>query len=245
MPQDFQFLAEGEIGQPFGKSLLIEQGLNIVMTQIGHDRHDFDGRIVPANFEFRRNRQVQGKRRTIAPGRQREAVHRLIGQHGDLVSRHIHGRQPGARHFVKQRTGCNTQSGRCNMYADTPANTRQFLQGKCIVDLGGRRVVNRKGLHIGMRQVRRRNRQIHGRKIDPAREMLEQKALKMKVMRRTDAAALFQQMRRRKPGFVTGRFQRLGFRAIAIGLVEQLIEHWPEFGRQSKGFELGGHALDG
>ena len=131
------------------------------------------------------------------------------------------------------------------MYTDTPADARQFLQGKGVVDLGRRGVVNRKGLHIGTGQTRRRHGQFDRREIGTARKVFEQKPLKMKIMRRTDAAAFFQQMRRRKPGFVTRRLQRLGFRTIAIRFIEQLIEHRPELGRQGKGFELAHHALDG
>ena len=131
------------------------------------------------------------------------------------------------------------------MYTDTPADTRQFLQGKSVVDLGGCRIVDRKGLHAGTRQIHRRYRQFQRRKIDTARKVFEQKALEMKIMRRTNAATLFQQMRGRKPSLGASGFQRLGFRAIAIRLVKKLIEHRPELGRQGKGCKLADHALDG
>jgi alkylation response protein AidB-like acyl-CoA dehydrogenase len=39
--------------------------------------------------------------------------------------------------------------------------------------------------------------------------------------------------------------ERLGLDAVAVGLVEQLIEHRQELGRQRKSLEFGDHALDG
>ena len=131
------------------------------------------------------------------------------------------------------------------MYTNTPADARQFLQGEGVVNLGCRGVVNRKGPHIGRRQTHRRQGQFDRREIGTARKILEQEALKVKIVRRTNATALFQQMRGGQPGFGTSRFQRLGFRAIAIRLVKQLIEHRPELGRQGKRCKLADHALDG
>ena len=58
-------------------------------------------------------------------------------------------------------------------------------------------------------------------------------------------AAALQQMQGGQSGFRAGRFQRLGFRTIAVRLVEQLIEQRRELRGQAGRFQLAGHALDG
>jgi hypothetical protein len=71
------------------------------------------------------------------------------------------------------------------------------------------------------------------------------KALQVIVVRRADGATLFEQVRRRQTGFAARRFECLGLAAVAVGLVEQLVENRQELGRQREGLEFSDHALDG
>jgi hypothetical protein len=78
----------------------------------------------------------------------------------------------------------------------------------------------------------------------PLREILEQKTLQVIVVSRADGTTLLQQMRRRQAAFAARRFQRLGFTAIAVGLVEQLAENRRELCRQREGLQFADHAFD-
>ena len=128
IPEHFQLVAEGEVGKTFDHGLLVEPGLDVVVTQVGDDRHDFDARLVRGDLELGRHRQIQRYGRAVATRSQREAFDRRVGQHGDFVARHVDRRQPVTRDRVERRTWDDSDTGRRNMYPDAPADARQRLQ---------------------------------------------------------------------------------------------------------------------
>ena len=66
----------------------------------------------------------------------------------------------------------------------------------------------------------------------------------MVVVGRGQRAAIEQQARRGFAGFAAGGFQRLGFAAVAVGLVDQLRQDRREFVGQDTALEFFDHALD-
>jgi hypothetical protein len=115
---------------------------------------------------------------------------------------------------------------------------------KSVVDFGGRRVINRKGLDVGTWQALRELRRFGCREGSATRELFEQKALQVIVVRRADGTAFFKEVGGRQAGFAARRFQCLGFTPVPVGPVKQLAENWRELGRQRESRELTDHALD-
>jgi hypothetical protein len=192
------------------------------MTQVGDHRNDFDARLVGSDLEVGGHRQVQRDGRAVATAAQREPVHHRIRQHGDLAARQVDRRQPLASDLVQRRPRRDAQRRRRDVDADLPAESGQRLHREGIVNFGRRRVVDRESAHVGSSQTSRRQRRCRGRKSGAMREVVDQEALQVIIVRRAESAAFLQQLRRRQAGFAARRFQRLGLAAVAVGLVEQL-----------------------
>ena len=239
-----RLVAEGEVGETFDDGLRIEQRFDVVMAQVGDDGNDLYARLVGGDLEFGRHREVQGYGRTVAPRGEGKALDRRVGQHGDLVARHIDRRQPVARDRVERRAGNDAEAGRCNMYTDAPANARQRLQREGVVDLGRRRVVDRKGGDIGARQALGQCGKFDFRETGAGREILVEETLEVVVVCRADRAAAVEQVQRGDTQLAARGFERLGLETVAVGLAKQLVEQRLELGRQAESLQLANHAFD-
>ena len=74
--------------------------IEIAMTKVGCDLHALGARFVRERRAISGKLRVQGQRGTFIAGGERIALDDRIGQHGDLVAGHVHGRQPVARDLV-------------------------------------------------------------------------------------------------------------------------------------------------
>jgi hypothetical protein len=126
---------------------------------------------------------------------------------------------------------------------DAQAAVRADLDGEGIIDFGGMRVVDGEGLDCRKRQITKLYRCFMCGEVGAVREVLEQEAAKLVVVGTADRAALLQQCRNREPRLGAGRFQRLGFDAVAVRLVQQRLQQGFELGRQAAGLEFFDHAL--
>ena len=115
----------------------------------------------------------------------------------------------------------DAQRGRGDMHADAPVAVGQLVHRERIVDFRGGRVIDAEGVHVGQRQFVRCA-QLDGREAGAMREMLEQEALQMVILRGGQCAAALQQMCGGQMRRCAGRFQRLDFEGVAIRFVEQL-----------------------
>ena len=89
---------------------------------------------------------VHGKRWQVTPGVQRPALDGVVREHRDLVARHVDRRHTSATNLVERRPRCEVTPRGCNVDPNPQPPVSKRGNGKCIVDLGRRRIVNRKGL---------------------------------------------------------------------------------------------------
>ncbi len=179
----------GRVGR---QGFLGDQGVELIVAQIAGHAH-----LLHAGFEFGSlevvaDGAVQRQRGAIAAGLQGEGLHQGVGQHGDLVARHIHGGQAVARELLPVGIARQRQRRGGDMNAQPHPAIVQPLQRKRIVDLGGGRVVDAERRSGGQRQrvVERRHRQRReGRALGKA---FQQKALHVKRPRRGDGPGVAQ-----------------------------------------------------
>ena len=137
MPEVQQLVAETEFAQSGSDSFGIEYRLDVVVTQIGGDMHHFQAGFVAQYFERFIDRQIERHRRAIDPAIQGVARHNGIGQHGDLVARHIDRGQASPGDPIKRRSMGDAEPGSGDVNTDATADTRQFGDRQSIVDFGG------------------------------------------------------------------------------------------------------------
>ena len=89
---------------------------------------------------------VHGKRWQVTPGVQRPALDGVVREHRDLVARHVDRRHTSATNLVERRPRYEVTPRGCNVDPNPQPPVSKRGDGKCIVDLGRRRIVNRKGL---------------------------------------------------------------------------------------------------
>ncbi len=244
-PEPLQFGGERKVAEPGRQRLLVENGLDVVVAQVGDDRHLFQLRLVAANGKIGGDIEIQRDGRCGLARTEREAFDHGLGQHGDLAAGHVHRRQPVAGDASELRIGGDAQARRGDVDADPHAAIRVRDDGEGVVDLRRMRVVDREGAHLGHGQLRMVGGVRESRKTCSGGKVLDQEAAEAIFVRIGNRAAAPQQPRRRQAGIATGRFQRLRFRAVAVRLVEQLRQHRREFGGQRAGLQFFDHALDG
>jgi hypothetical protein len=244
-PEVQQFVAEGEAGESADHGFGVEDRLDFVMPQVGGYMHHLQPGFLGNDLEIVVDREIQRNRRAIdAPG-QRVAVDDGIGQHGDLVARHVDGGQAPARDRVERRAAREAERGCGDVDADARADAGQPDDRERVVDLGGGGVVDRKGGDIGARQIAGQFRRGERGKGRAFRELFMQEAAVVQVVGRPDRAALEQQLRRGQAGITTGGFEGLGFRLVAIGRIKQRVGQRGDFRRQTECLEFADPALDG
>ena len=199
--------------------------VELVVAQIAGNRHRFDARFAAQQSQRGLIKaQIQRQRRAIASFLQRVGLHQRIGQHGDFVARHIDGGEPAAAQAVDVAIGCDRQRRRCNMDAQHHRAAAQALDRERVVDLGGGRVVDRKSTHLGARQRLADGHGLHRREAQTLREVLQHKALPMKLVGRVDRAAAQQQVQGRGFAVTRGLHHGLVLGRVFVGLKKNFVE---------------------
>ena len=153
---------------------------------------------------------------------EREATDHILGQHGELASRHVRGREALARHGIDRRARRKAEGWRRNVDPDAHASGEP-LHRKGVVDLRGADVVQAEGRRRGARQVRGQRRHLMGRKHRPAGKKLVQEALQVVSVAVRQPSAAREELRRRKARLGTSLLKRLGLRLVAIRGIKQFV----------------------
>ena len=243
---------EGQFGREavLGHRLAGQRGhrddlVELVVAQVGGDRHALDPGLGAEHCQRRFVvADVQADRRAIAAFGQGVALHHLVGQHRDLVARHVDRGQALAGELVDRRIGPEGQRRRGNVHAKDHGAGLQAVDRQRIVDLGGLRVVDRERLHWGQRQLVLDRRCGQHRETRALGELLEQKALPVKLVRRRDRACGLQQVQRRALGALGRLDHRLVLGAILVGLEQDAVELLSHRVRAAASRQLSGPVLD-
>jgi hypothetical protein len=226
------------------EGLLGDQGVELVVAQIAGHAHLLHAGFKFGGLQIAADGAVERQRGAVAPGLQREGLHQGVGQHGDLVARHIHGGQAVARDLLPVGIARQRQRRGGDVNAQPHPAIVQPLQRKRIVDLGGGRVVDAERRSRSQRQrvVERRHRQRRkGRALGKA---FQQKALHVKRPRRGDGPGVAQQGERAMPGLLDRQRHGLELRAVFVGFEQDLIELVGNFRRAATRGQFGGEGVD-
>ena len=232
----------GRSGQPFGRDQRVEH----VEPQVVGNRHALH--LAAGVEQGQGGFVVGGVERQGRAGlslAERVVAHHLVGQHGDLVARHVDGGEPVAGHVVDGVAGLHGQAGRRDVHAQRDAAGAESGHGQGIVDLGGAGVVDREGLHVGERQPGvvdpgRGQR----REAGAVREELEQEALPVELVGRRNGARALQQLQGRELGLASGLHHGLVFGGVLVGAEQDAVELLAHRGRSGAGHQLGSPVVD-
>ncbi|MNS41413.1 hypothetical protein D3C72_737640 [compost metagenome] len=205
---------------------LRDDGVELVVAQVGDDRHAFELRLGGLQLErgFVEAR-IERHGRAVAAFEQRVGVDHLVGQHGDLVARHVHGGHARTRHGVDGAARRERQARRGDVDADRDGVAAHALHGQRVVDFGGLRVVDREGPHaFGQRQVVGDGRRRERGKAGALGEVLEQEAPPVELVGRIDGAGALQQIERRALRGARGVDHGLVLGRVLVGLEQDLVE---------------------
>ncbi|MCY1370479.1 hypothetical protein D9M69_575710 [compost metagenome] len=112
-----------------GQPVFGDDRVELVVAQVVRDRHAFQRGA--AVLDLQRGlvkADVERHGGAVAPGHQGVGLHHLVGQHGDLVARHVDGGQAVARDLVDGTLGCDGQTGCCDVDAQRDGAAAQSLQ---------------------------------------------------------------------------------------------------------------------
>ncbi|MNV21950.1 hypothetical protein D3C71_1129030 [compost metagenome] len=214
-------MLERRVGEPFFGHHAVE----LVVAQVGDHVHalQFGFRA----FEFQRgfvDGDVQRHGRVGAAFVQRVGLHHVVGQHGDLVARHVHRGQARAAELVDGAARLDGQTRRGDVDAQHHGARAQALHRQRIVDFGGLRVIDGIRLRGGQRQLVRNGGCGDGGKACALGEVLEQEALPVELVGRIDGARLLQQVERRGVRGAAGVHHGLVLGRVLVGLEQDLVE---------------------
>ena len=207
--------------------LLGNHRVQAVVPQVDGDGHPLEPRL----------RFLQSQRGLVESRVQRDGgafaaflqgvgLHHVVGEHGDLVTRHVDGGQALAGDSVEGRRRLQREAGRRDVDADGDGTGAQPLHRERVVDLRGRRIVDREGLRLAQRQLLANLRRRKRREARALGKVVEQKALPVELVRAGDGAGLLQQVQRRRVGIARGLDHRLVLGSVLVGLeqdLEQLV----------------------
>ena len=177
--------------EPFGGDHTVE----LVVAQVGGDGHLFQLGFGAADLQRGFvQRHIQRHRGAGAPLGQGVGLHHVVGQHGDLVARHVHGGQAVARHVVHRAAGLQRQAGCGDVDAQHHGAAAQALQRQGVVDFRGLGVVDGVRLHVGQRQLVLDGWGLQRRETSAFGEILEQEALPVELVGRVDGTRTLQQV---------------------------------------------------
>ena len=168
-----------------------DDGIELVMTQVGRDGHALDAGfgVLQRERGFVK-RGVERHGGAVTAFLQGVALHHLVGQHGDFVARHVDGGQALATQLINRVARLQGQRRCSDVDAQRDGAAAQTLHRQGVVNLGGLRVVDRVGLHMRQWQRVCNRRRLQARKARALREVIKQKALPMKLICRSDGARL-------------------------------------------------------
>ncbi len=195
------------------------------MAQVGGHVHALQ--LGLGAFELQRrfvDGDVQRHGRVGAAFVQRVGLHHVVGQHGDLVARHVHGGQAGAAQLVNGAARLDGQAGRGDVDAQHHGARAQALHGQRVVDFGGLRIVDGIGLRGGQRQLVGNDRRRERGKARALGEVLEQKALPVELVGRVDGARLLQQIEWGGVRGTAGLDHGLVLGRVLVGLEQNLVK---------------------
>ncbi len=205
-----------------GERLFGNQLIQRVVAQIVLHEHALGARF--ARHDFLRlaiDDHIQRQRRPEAPLSQRERFDDAIGQHRDLVARHIDGRQTRAGDRIDIVATRDAERRRGDVHADPHAAVCQMLDGERIVDFSGGDVVDRERLHVGFRQIFRQRADRDRRKTGAVREKLGEEFRLVQCAGRRNPAAFEHQPRLRNAARRGRAFERLVFDRVLVRLGQQ------------------------
>ena len=192
-----------------------------VEAQVVDDGHAFHRRAFAHRHAVAVDFDIQRQRGARTARGERERADHGIGQHRDLAPRHVDGRQPRAGDRVECAAARNRERGRRDVDADLVMAVAERPHGERVVDLGGRRVVDRERGDVGERQLAWRRQRRIGRKVESLRKRRQAERVEMVIVRRRDRAAGGQQRQRiGARGLARGR-ERLPFERILVRPIEQ------------------------
>ena len=189
VPQQLEFGGVGVIELARGHCFFVEQGFQRVVAQVGGDVQAFDAALAADDCQrFGIRFHIQRERGADLVGAQREGLHHVVRQHGDLVARHVHGGHALRGDGVDGRVRGDAQRGCGDMDADAPVAVGQFFQRERVVDLGGAGIVDAEGVDRRQRQFGMLFHRDLGEG-GAAREILEQELVQVIVVRGRQRAA--------------------------------------------------------
>eukprot|EP01022_Parablepharisma_sp_SALTPOND_P030346 TRINITY_DN760_c0_g2_i2.p1 TRINITY_DN760_c0_g2~~TRINITY_DN760_c0_g2_i2.p1 ORF type:complete len:1834 (-),score=673.82 TRINITY_DN760_c0_g2_i2:3861-9362(-) len=223
LPQQGNLILVRIVAQVLGQRLFGDQRVEVVVAQVAGDRHQLGATLGGEHFPVGRiQRGVQRQRRTGGAGIQGVGRHQLVGQHGDLLARHVDGGHASTGDRIDGVAALDGQARRSDVDAHAQLAVGQVRHRQRIVDFGGGDVIDGEGLHIGHGQVGDRRGNVDGGKAGTTREELVEEARVVQILRRGHAAGGQHQALRGGLHFLGGGVQGLVFDAVLVGLEEQL-----------------------
>ena len=126
--------------------------------------------------------------------------------------------------MVGRAAGLDRQAGRGNVDAQHHGAGAQALHRQRIVDLGGGRVVDRKGARRRQRQLVLDRGRLEFRKARALGKVLQQEAFPVELVGRVDGAGPDQQVQRPQVGGARGLDHGLVLGCVLVGLEQDLVE---------------------
>jgi hypothetical protein len=163
-----------------------------VVAQVGDHRHPLDARAVAGDDEVAADVEVERQGRAVAAFAEGEAADDVLGQHRDLVARHVHRGQPLAGDGVEGGFAAEADARRGDVDADAPAGVGGGDR-EGVVDLGGGGVVDGEGAHRRQRQIGGLGGCLDRREAGAGREVFEQEAVEVQLVGGRQRAAVEQQ----------------------------------------------------
>jgi hypothetical protein len=200
-----------------------------------------------AGLHFQRRlveRDVQAQRGAIPALGQRVLLDDAVRQHRDLAARHVDRGQAIARDLVDRAVGQDREARRGDVHAEDHGAGAQAPDRQRVVDFRGLRIVDRERGDRGGGQFLLDRRGLERREAGAARELLEQEAAPVELVRAGDCAGGLEQVERRTLRALGGLDDGLVFGGVLVRLeqdLEQLVAHRL---RRLAGGELPGPLLD-
>ena len=239
-PQHGQFGLERVVARAIGQRVGGDHVVEQVVAQVGRHGHGFAARLAGGDRPRGAvDRRVQRQRRACAPFLQRVTVNHRLRQHRDLVAGEIHGRQTLACNHVQRLATLDAEARRGNVNTDPHRGVINGRNGDGIVDFRGGHVIDRKGAHVGGRQLHRRFRHGHIREAGALREAFRKETRLMQRAGIGNAAHCHHQAHRRQAQRRARRIERLVFETVLVRLEQQLQRLAAEGLGQSHRLQLG------